>query len=60
MGRERDDDGAEAKRILAAGRAIYISDDAFPGQVIKKYPDGRREIVRLDENGNDIVIRKLS
>lgn len=42
------DDGAAAKEHLAAGRAIYYCDDDTPvGLVIKRYPDGRRELVRF-------------
>jgi hypothetical protein len=48
----RREDGSAAREHLAAGFPIYYSDDGTPvGAVIKKYPDGRRELVRFDENG---------
>ncbi|PVY69451.1 hypothetical protein C7414_11718 [Cupriavidus alkaliphilus] len=55
-----DDDGAEAQRHLAAGRAIYITDPRYPGQATRLYPDGRRELMKLDvERGVLIVVRAL-
>ncbi|HBR5516541.1 TPA: hypothetical protein ACWS6R_000084 [Klebsiella pneumoniae] len=51
--------GAAARAHLAAGRAIYYSEDATPeGLLIKEYPDGRRELVKFDEGG-DIIIKAL-
>ena len=44
-----EDDGAAAKAILAAGRPIHIRrDDTPPGWVIRKFPDGREELVFID------------
>ena len=44
-----EDDGAAAKTILAAGRPIHIRrDDTPPGWVIRKFPDGREELVFID------------
>ncbi|MGT2457805.1 hypothetical protein ACU4GI_33425 [Cupriavidus basilensis] len=53
------DDGAVAKAHLAAGRAIHISDPRYPGRVIRQHPDGRRELMTLDTDGNLIVERAL-
>ena len=48
----RNDDGAAAREHLAAGFPIYYSEDDTPaGAVIKEYPDGRRELVRFDREG---------
>jgi hypothetical protein len=48
----RNDDGAAAREHLAAGFPIYYSEDDTPaGAVIKEYPDGRRELVRFDRDG---------
>jgi len=47
-----------AKRHLAAGRAIYIGDDEYPGKTIRLYPDGRREIIGLDETYS-LVVEKI-
>ena len=53
------DDGAAAKEHLAAGRPIYYGDDAFPGELIKEYPDGRRQIVELSANGTFTAVRDI-
>ncbi|OIQ80724.1 hypothetical protein GALL_375210 [mine drainage metagenome] len=53
------DDGAAAKEHLAAGRPIYYGDDAFPGEVIKEYPDGRRQIVVMNADDTITVVRDL-
>jgi hypothetical protein len=54
-GLERDG-GFAAREHLAAGRAIYyVEDDTPEGLLIKKYPDGRRELVRHAREGDDVV-----
>lgn len=58
--REIEDTGDEAaRRHLNAGRPIYVGDDAFPGRVVREYPDGRRELMRLDERDVLVVERAL-
>ena len=52
--------GPEARRILAQGHPITYRDDAFPGELVKMYPDGRREIIDYDENYNQVLVRKIS
>jgi len=53
------DDGAAAKSHLAAGHPIYYCDDNYPDAMIKKWPDGRRELVNVDHTGHDVLIRVL-
>ena len=54
-GLERDGDLA-AREHLAAGRPVYYADDDTPdGLLIKKHPDGRRELVRYRRNGDEVV-----
>jgi hypothetical protein len=53
------DDGRAAKQHLAAGRPIYYGDERFPEGLIKKYPDGHRQIVSVDPDGRITVIRDL-
>jgi hypothetical protein len=53
------DDGLAAKAHLAAGRAIYYGDPRFPGQIVKEYPDGRRQLVDIDEKSVVTVIREI-
>ncbi|MEW5729309.1 MAG: hypothetical protein AB1918_15885 [Pseudomonadota bacterium] len=52
------DTGEEAKRHLAAGRAIYYGDDRFPDGVVKEYPDGRRQLVTFSKD-TEVLIRDL-
>ena len=60
---ERDldsDTGEAAKAHLAAGRPIYYGDSAYPGAVVKQYPDGRRQLVRFERpSGTEVVIKDL-
>ena len=53
------DDGLAAKTHLAAGRAIYYGDPRFPGQIVKEYPDGRRQLVDIDEKSVVTIIREI-
>ena len=45
------DDGAAGADHLAAGRAIYYCDDRYPDTMVRKWPDGRRELVLIDDEG---------
>lgn len=49
------DDGKAARRHLAAGRAIYIAQSNYPGRAIRVHPDGRRELMRLNDKGQLVV-----
>ena len=53
------DTGEAAKAHLAAGRPIYYMDPAYPDQIVKEYPDGRRELVQVDRTGQVTVIKAL-
>ena len=53
------DDGRAAQQHLAAGRPIYYGDDRYPGKIIKKYPDGRQQLVSVDPDGKITVLRDL-
>jgi hypothetical protein len=59
--RELDSDtGEAAKAHLAAGHPIYYGDPAYPGAVVKQYPDGRRQLVRFERpSGTETIIRDL-
>lgn len=52
------DKGDEARRHLAAGRAIYYSDDRFKNGVVKEYPDGRRQLVTFKDDA-EVLIQDL-
>lgn len=50
------DDGAEARSHLAAGRPIVYSDSSTPeGHVIRKYPDGKLELVNYKTGTPQLV-----
>lgn len=54
------DSGEAAKNHLAAGHPIYYGDSAYPNQVVKQYPDGRRELVDFDlKTGAETLIQEL-
>jgi len=52
------DQGDEAKRHLAAGRSIYYIDDRYPDAIVKEHPDGRRQLVALQDD-REVVLRDL-
>lgn len=54
-----DDDGLAAQQHLAAGRPIYYGDANYPDGLIKKFPDGRKQLVSVSEDGKITVIREL-
>ncbi|MDV3469851.1 hypothetical protein RZA67_14090 [Stenotrophomonas sp. C3(2023)] len=50
------DPGEAARAHLQAGRPIYYSEDDTPeGLLIKKYPDGRKELVKLTSAREEII-----
>ncbi|MDO8777170.1 MAG: hypothetical protein Q7K57_52365 [Burkholderiaceae bacterium] len=53
------DDGKAALQHLAAGRAIYYSDSKHPKGLVKEHPDGRKQLVRIGENHEIIVLKEL-
>ena len=54
-----DDDGLAAKQHLAAGRPIFYGDDHYPNGLVKKYPDGRKQLVTVSGSGEITVLRDL-
>jgi hypothetical protein len=53
-----EDDGAAAQSHLDAGRPIYIYDEVLRGDV-RIWPDRRRELVEIDDQGEIVVLRSL-
>lgn len=50
------DDGAAAKEHLQAGFPIYYAKDDTPaGLLIKEHPNGRRELVRFNRAGDEVI-----
>jgi hypothetical protein len=51
------DDGAEARRHLAAGRPVYYAEADTPeGLVVRESPDGSKDLIRVDP---DRVVRVI-
>jgi hypothetical protein len=50
---------AEVEKALKAGRAVYYGENILgDGEVVKEYPDSRKEIVTFDdETGEEIFLR---
>jgi hypothetical protein len=53
------DDGEAAKTHLAAGRAIYYGDPEYPGQIVREWPDGSRQLVQIDRCNVVTVIGEM-
>lgn len=56
---EAGDDGAAAQAHLATGHPIYYCDDSFPNAIVRRWPDGLRELVQVDDHGQTIVLQRL-
>jgi len=52
-------DGAAAAAHLAAGRPIYYRDEQPPHPLLRKWPDGRREVVSVDDDGVVTVLGQV-
>ncbi|MHB1567407.1 MAG: hypothetical protein ACYCXG_11970 [Acidiferrobacter sp.] len=53
------DDGQAAQQHLDAGRPIYYGDVRFPEGLVKRYPDGRKQLVLVSADGKVSVIRDI-
>lgn len=51
----RQGDDSAARAHLAAGRPIYYHDQEHDG-LVREWPDGRIELVDVDEDGHIIVL----
>lgn len=54
-----DDDGAAAKAHLAAGRFITYRVRELGNCLVREWPDGRREVIEADLDGNITVLKQL-
>jgi len=51
-----DGDDSAAREHLAAGFPIYYRERSTPPDLqIKKYPDGRRELIRFHRSGDEVI-----
>jgi len=54
------DDGRAVKDLLSKGIAVYYSDDDTPaGLLIREQPDGTRQLVQINFDGDDTVVCDL-
>ncbi len=54
------DEGGAVKELLAKGIPAYYSEDDTPdGLLIRENPDGTRQLVRVNFDGDDTIIRDL-
>lgn len=50
-------DGAAGESHLHAGRPIYYCDDDFVDEVVRKWPDGRKDLVFVGHTGEILTSR---
>jgi hypothetical protein len=55
----RRDDGDAGKSHLRAGRPICYCVDDFPDEMVREWPDGRRELVKVSNAGEILSCRLL-
>jgi len=54
------DDGEAARAHLASGRPIFYCDDEISlSYIVREWPDGRRDLVDVGQNGDVVVVTKL-
>lgn len=46
------DDGQAAQAHLDAGHPIYYCEDAYPDEMVRKWPDGHLELVTVTYDGS--------
>lgn len=56
---DEEDDGAAAKSHLAAGRWITYRDPAYFHSLVREWPDGRKELIQADLDGNVRVLQSI-
>jgi hypothetical protein len=48
----RRDDGAAAESHLAAGLPVYYCLDDFSDDIVREWPDGRKDLVQVSDAGD--------
>ena len=46
--------------LLSQGPILYVDEAQFPGEIVREWPDGRREIVRRNNDGELVVVRTIT
>lgn len=50
----------EMRRVFASGDPFYVSNSMLPPDcLLKRYPDGRNEVVSFDCNGREVFVADL-
>lgn len=55
----KNDDGEAARKHLAAGRWITYRDPHLSNQLVREWPNGKKEVIEADLNGNIVVLKSL-
>lgn len=55
----RSDAGHAAQAHLLAGRPVYYCCDDCPAEIIREWPDSRRELVSVREDGKMVNVRPI-
>lgn len=53
------DDGRAAREHLEAGKPIFYCEDQYPSEVIRHWPDGKRDLGIVTDTGDFKVVRVL-
>ncbi len=53
------EEGMASRMHLDDGNPIYYGDERYPDNAIKKFPDGRKFLISMSENGQETLIREL-
>jgi hypothetical protein len=53
------EDGRAAEAHLAAGRTIYYGDPDYPGLLVKEFPGGRRQLIKVARGGAETLVREM-
>lgn len=56
---EQDDDSAVRENLAAGHPVVYREADTPAGHIIKRYPDGKRELWSYDEAHNPFLVSDL-
>ena len=46
--------------LLSRGPILYVDEAQFPGEIVREWPDGRKEFVQRNSDGELVVVREIS
>lgn len=53
------DDGGAAREHLEAGQPIFYCEDQYPLEIIRHWPNGKRDLGVVSNDGEFLVVRAL-